>query len=241
MNKNIKQNHFDKFFQNFRNKKWKMVNQSIVSLQDKKVIASELLLRVELEDNFFDNEDIFPDITYDKRFSEVTLGILQVLKNKIKLNNELEGIYFINVVPTDFQLKEFIEEISVLCKEFKEKGSLLGIELSETFSGKQLRSVKIHLDRLKKDGLVIALDDFGKGNLNVKDLEPIPINFIKVDKSLCTSEDLSKSRPLKEVVEYCKKNNISLVAEGIESEEQMRRVIEIGFNYAQGYFFDLPN
>jgi len=241
MNKNSKQNQFNKFFQNFRDKKWKMVNQSIVSLQDKKVIASELLIRVGPEEDFFNNEDIFPDITYDIRFSEVILGVLQELKVKIKLNKGLEDICFVNVVPTDFHLKQFIEEISFLSKEFKEKGRSLGIELSETFTVEQLMSVKVHLDRMQKDGLIIALDDFGKGNLNVRDLEHIPINFIKVDKSLCTSKELSNSRLLKEVVEYSKKKNISLIAEGIESEEQMRHVIELDFDFAQGYLFDLPN
>ena len=42
-------------------------------------------------------------------------------------------------------------------------------------------------------------------------------------------------------MEYSKKKNISLIAEGIESEEQMRHVIELDFDFAQGYFFDLPN
>ena len=102
-------------------------------------------------------------------------------------------------------------------------------------------AVKI-MDSIKSLGAKLAIDDFGSGTASFVALHQFPVDVLKVDRSLvkqiekCTGE----AALLHGLVVMARNLNIKLVAEGIETIEQLKAVQELGCDLLQGYFFAKP-
>jgi EAL domain-containing protein (putative c-di-GMP-specific phosphodiesterase class I) len=120
--------------------------------------------------------------------------------------------------------------------------SCLGIEITETAlihdparSGRELR-------RLAEAGVHISLDDFGTGYSSLSWLTQFPVNVVKVDKSF-TDEvgiDDRKTAIVSAVVAVSHELGFTVVAEGVETEEQAGRLLDLGCDHGQGYLFGRP-
>jgi predicted signal transduction protein with EAL and GGDEF domain len=102
---------------------------------------------------------------------------------------------------------------------------------------------KIVLDQIKALGAGIALDDFGTGETSLSMLELLPIDTLKVDKSfiarLRENED-NKPVVVRSIVELAHDLEMDVIAEGIESETDVRRLRALGCEFGQGFFFGSP-
>ncbi|MGF7184326.1 EAL domain-containing protein (putative c-di-GMP-specific phosphodiesterase class I) [Desulfitispora alkaliphila] len=119
--------------------------------------------------------------------------------------------------------------------------SYIEIEITENlFIEKEEMTIEF-LNRLKEIGVKISLDDFGKGYSSLNYLTYLPIDLIKLDKSLCDKYQESLSmKVIVGIVMLAKSLGIQVVAEGIETEEQYKHIKNTGCHYAQGYFFSKP-
>jgi EAL domain-containing protein (putative c-di-GMP-specific phosphodiesterase class I) len=97
------------------------------------------------------------------------------------------------------------------------------------------------LQRLRTLGVSIALDDFGVGYSSLSYLTAFPFNRVKIDKSFIhrigRSETVAVLAP---IVQLANTLNLSIVAEGIETSEQLRMLRSLGIPFGQGYFFGRP-
>ena len=103
------------------------------------------------------------------------------------------------------------------------------------------------LDKLKdffrKLDIKIAVDDYGTGYSNVNNLLRYMPNYVKIDRSLL-SEIQSKPQKqhfVREVINFCRDNNIMALAEGVETSEELRTVILLGADLIQGYYTARPS
>lgn len=98
------------------------------------------------------------------------------------------------------------------------------------------------LYQFRQAGVGIALDDFGTGYSSISYLKKYPTDVIKIDKSFVQSmTDVSNDKVLCEaIIVMAKKLGIKVVAEGIESQEQLTILKKMGCDYGQGYFFSKP-
>lgn len=98
------------------------------------------------------------------------------------------------------------------------------------------------LDCLKSAGFIILLDDFGAGYSNINYLRRIPIDIIKLDRSLISqlSTDNGSRIIARNVIMMLKELEYIVLAEGVEDRETARMLIEYGCDEAQGYFFSRP-
>ena len=88
-------------------------------------------------------------------------------------------------------------------------------------------------------GISIALDDFGTGYSNLAYLQRYPIDTLKIDKTFIQSGD--DERPLADlIVSLCRTLGMAVVAEGVETQEQLDWVIGRGIEQYQGYLFSKP-
>ena len=101
------------------------------------------------------------------------------------------------------------------------------------------QNVKSVLDQLRSRGIRIALDDFGTGYSSLTHLRDFPIDRVKIDASfvrdICTS--VMSKNIVQAMVVMSRSLGIEVIAEGIETEEQRRTLLEIGCYYGQGYLF----
>jgi EAL domain-containing protein (putative c-di-GMP-specific phosphodiesterase class I) len=97
------------------------------------------------------------------------------------------------------------------------------------------------LERLKRLGVSIALDDFGVGYSSLSYLTAFPFNKVKIDKSFIDRIGRSETvAVLGSIVQLAKTLNLSIVAEGVETFEQVEKIRSLGIALGQGNFFSEP-
>jgi EAL domain-containing protein (putative c-di-GMP-specific phosphodiesterase class I) len=91
-------------------------------------------------------------------------------------------------------------------------------------------------------GVAFALDDFGTGYSSLALLRSMPLSYLKFDRSF--TADLGRDPVTEHLLETCRdlasRMGIALIAEGVETDEQRVRLIDMGVQLAQGYLFSVP-
>jgi EAL domain-containing protein (putative c-di-GMP-specific phosphodiesterase class I) len=98
------------------------------------------------------------------------------------------------------------------------------------------------LTALSAIGVKLALDDFGTGHSSVAGLRDLPLDSVNIDRSFVSSlgDDPNDSAVVGALVELGHALGLSVVAEGVETDEQLARVRDLGCDGAQGYLFSRP-
>lgn len=140
-----------------------------------------------------------------------------------------------------------IEETSQcmqIIKEIEQKKippHLVTLEISEKLPFHRTEQAGKNLMMMKEAGLQISLDDYGIGTTALEDLIKYPIDEVKVAREIV--KEMNKpngERVLRHVQALCLDTNMRAVAEGIETEEQMNKLIDFGYQYGQGYHLSIP-
>ena len=117
----------------------------------------------------------------------------------------------------------------------------LVLEITETVAMDSIHGIWERLHALREDGIQLAMDDFGKGYSSLGTLKDLPFNIIKIDKSFV--QDLAEGRasPLVDaIIAMAHGLGLLVIAEGVESAEQMQVLASKGCDAAQGYYFSQP-
>ena len=95
---------------------------------------------------------------------------------------------------------------------------------------------------IEKWNAKLAIDDFGSGYNNEATLLEITPNFVKIDMEIIRGihEDVNRQQITKNLIDYAKGRNIKIIAEGVETREELEKIIELGADYIQGYYFSKP-
>lgn len=118
----------------------------------------------------------------------------------------------------------------------------LTLEVTESSIMEDLGRSVLVLQCLRDIGVRISIDDFGTGHSSLAQLRNIPVHELKIDKSfvmdLCS--DRQNKAIVKATIELAHSLGLSVVAEGVEDEQTMRRISSLGVEVAQGYFISKP-
>ena len=118
----------------------------------------------------------------------------------------------------------------------------LVLELTETVMMRDVAVTSARLEELRELGVKIAIDDFGTGYSSLGYLRDIPVDVLKVDRSFITGlEDNPRQQDLvSAVIQLGHTLGLKVVAEGVETEDQLRLLSRMGARYAQGYYLGRP-
>jgi len=119
---------------------------------------------------------------------------------------------------------------------------LLRLEVTESVLIDNFESARELLEQYSEAGIKILLDDFGTGYSSLSYLHQFPINVLKVDRSFVSEMEKREENMaiIKTIKTLASSLNMEVVAEGIETEEQLTILNAIDFEYGQGYFFSKP-
>jgi len=117
--------------------------------------------------------------------------------------------------------------------------SRITIELTETAYFEQDQEHTVALEELRGQGIKIAIDDFGTGYSSFSYLEKGHFDLIKIDRKFVKNieEGSTKFNIVKMMTELAHKLNVKVVAEGVESEQELKVLANVGVDYMQGYLF----
>ncbi|HOK63250.1 MAG TPA: EAL domain-containing protein, partial [Soehngenia sp.] len=142
-----------------------------------------------------------------------------------------------NIVNNLEYLKKLISELSIVYDFSKTY-----FEITETSLIENLESSCEALKAIKEANGKIALDDFGVGYSSLSYLQVLSIDMIKIDKSFVDSIDINpeNKKILSMIINLSHELGMKVLAEGVETKEQLNNIIEMGCDYAQGYYFYKP-
>ena len=148
----------------------------------------------------------------------------------------------VNVSARQFQQAAFIATIHELLKENGLDPRLLEIELTEGSIMKDPSKAIEKLQELRKMGIKIAIDDFGTGYCSLSYLKRFPIDTLKIDKSfvadVCVDKD--DAAIVRTIVTLGHALGVNVVAEGVETAEQLEYLMSVGCDVLQGFLFSKP-
>ncbi len=159
------------------------------------------------------------------------LSIMQKLGLNIKIA--------INISSKQLTQNHLEHTLKTIIKESGIDPSLLELEVTESFLMENIKQVEIALTNLKKIGINTAIDDFGTGYSSLARLKKLPISKLKIDKSFIgdipTDED--DMQIASTIIALAKQLNLDVVAEGVETKEQVDFLKAQGCTLMQGYYF----
>lgn len=224
------------------NKYLSSVYQPIVSLRDGNVHAYEALSRILYTDAAINIAQLFEgaaEIGYLWELEKICRT--NALKNAIDKPNGVK--LFINVDGnvlrdskfqkgfTKEKLKKYFLDTKDIVFEITERSDFDDHEL--------LRNIMNHY---KEQGYEVALDDLGSGYSGLNRLQNIKPGYVKIDYELIHDihKDKSKKSLVRMLARHCNDMDYKLIAEGIESEEELKCLINLGVEYGQGFFLGKP-
>jgi len=148
----------------------------------------------------------------------------------------------VNVSPMQFIRPDFINTITEVLAQTQFPAHLLELEITEGIFIRDLNVAVARIRELQRLGLSIALDDFGTGYSSLSYLQRMPIDAVKLDRSFVsdlTTESATVSM-VRSVLEMASALNLRVVTEGVETEEQLQILRELGCEEAQGYLLGRP-
>jgi EAL domain-containing protein (putative c-di-GMP-specific phosphodiesterase class I) len=148
----------------------------------------------------------------------------------------------VNISAAEFRGANFLDGVLAILEETRLDPSRLELELTEGVLVRQTEATASTLRVLKAEGVTLAIDDFGTGYSSLSYLTKFPIDTLKIDQSFVrqistAGEDTSM---VAAILDMAKSLKLTVIAEGVESDEELEFLKAHDCDFAQGYFFCRP-
>ena len=163
----------------------------------------------------------------------------------IKSINETEDANYIiavNVSPIEIRSSEFLQNLDRIVMETGIKPEWLEIEITENVFLESAEGIILKLNQIKEKGIRISLDDFGTGYSSLSYLKRLPISTLKIDMEFIKDLEFDKDsvKMVESIIVMAHNLGAVVVAEGVETENQVILLKSISCDRLQGYYFSKP-
>jgi diguanylate cyclase (GGDEF)-like protein/PAS domain S-box-containing protein len=222
--------------------------QPIVSLQTGEIFAVEALVRWEHPERGLLNPDEFVSLAEDSDLV-VPMGeqVLRAACFRAKEWQEAHPrtpplVMSVNLSARQLSRPDLAETVEGILKETELEGSCLTLDVTETVYVRTLAGNTATLDRLRDLEARIFIDDFGVGYSSLAYLKRLPADALKIDRSFVKGlgEDVEDTAIVHMIIELAHTLGLEVIAEEVETNEQVALLKEMGCNMAQGYHFTKP-
>ncbi len=148
----------------------------------------------------------------------------------------------VNMSARQFNKKNITELIGDILQETGLSPEYLGIEITESVIMQDVKSTIAKLKKMHKMGITLSIDDFGTGYSSLSYLKLFPIDNLKIDQSFVfnITSDSTDAAIAASVILLAHSMNLKVVAEGVETQEQLEVLRRQGCDYVQGFLFSRP-
>ena len=148
----------------------------------------------------------------------------------------------VNLSAQDLQRSNLLEEVDQILAQTHMSGDCLTLELTESMLIEDIQSTILLLSQLKARGIQISIDDFGTGYSSLSYLHRLPIDNLKVDRSFVNQiqEGKRNHQIVETIATLSAQLELDAIAEGIETQQQLELLQQLGYKFGQGYLFSKP-
>ncbi|MEH6813599.1 MAG: EAL domain-containing protein [Motiliproteus sp.] len=148
----------------------------------------------------------------------------------------------VNISPRQFGQGDFVEGVKALLQRYPQVVSYLELELTESMLVENVDQAIQQMRELKSLGLKFSIDDFGTGYSSLRYLKDLPLDQLKIDQSFVRDLDVDEnSRAIVDTIIVMARNlKLDIIAEGVETEEELNALAQMGCLNYQGFLFARP-
>ncbi len=161
---------------------------------------------------------------------------------ELSLNTDKKFKMAINLSEVQIRDEEIVDYISKSLKKYNLDATYIELEITESIIMKSADKNIKTLEKIKRLGVTLALDDFGTGYSSLSYLRTLPIDVLKIDKSFIDGILIEEKSEyiINSIIELSHYLNLLVVAEGVETKEQLVYLEKSGCDIIQGYYFSKP-
>ncbi|WP_088104363.1 putative bifunctional diguanylate cyclase/phosphodiesterase [Halalkalibacter urbisdiaboli] len=150
-------------------------------------------------------------------------------------------IVSVNVSAAFFKRKDFVSRVEAALALSQLEPKYICLEVTENTAILQIEDIQNKLWQLKNKGMCVSLDDFGTGYSSLSQLRYFPIDTLKIDQSFVRDSKAKENEAIvKLIIAMAKSLGVTVLCEGVETEEQLGLIRNEGCNHAQGFLFSKP-
>ena len=222
--------------------------QPLVSLETGQIVGFEALLRWEDPDRgmVFPNEFVpvaeETGLIIPIGWWGLEQGCRQLKEWQDRFPRDVPLTMAMNISAKQFEQPDLVEQIATQLSRFELPPASVHIEITESSLMSNVDSSAGVLQQLWDRSLRLHIDDFGTGYSSLSYLCRLPIHTLKIDRSFVErmGEADSDLEIVKTIIRLAKNLGLSIIAEGVETKDQLDQLIELGCEEAQGYLFSQP-
>lgn len=232
--------------QAIKNQQLNVVYQPVISIKEKRVNKFEALVRWNNQGEWVSPEEfiqIAEEFSLIKELGQLVLSQACIVLQQLKQQGLNDVVFNINRSVYEIPLnqsenKQWLNTIA----HYGLQPSDICFELTESALAPDKRNNEILFNLLRDAGCTIALDDFGTGYSSLGYIRRIPIDYIKIDRSFITDMSTNKDDNIlvSTIIAMSKALGKKVVAEGVETKEQLNLLSALACDFIQGYLFSKP-
>ena len=227
-----------------KNNQFLLHYQPIFELEGEVVIGAEALLRWEHPRHGLISANKFLHIA-EKTGVITQLGeyvFNEAIQQRKRISHSDEFTITVNLSLKEMQVEALIPKLEKLFEQYQVRRSSINLDVSESTAIENIEKTSNDFKLLNDFGLSLSLDNFGAGASSFKYLALLPINLIKIDRSLIFDLTLNVTHQttVKAIIDMAHTFGYKVVAEGVESKEEASLLTSLKCNYVQGYLYSKP-
>lgn len=146
----------------------------------------------------------------------------------------------VNVSRADIYLVDVAAELHALVERYGIEPSLIEVEITESAYSERPDRIVAAFDALAERGFTVLMDDFGSGYSSLNMLKDINVDVLKIDMRFLDRDDRRSKDIMESVIRMARWLDLPVIAEGVETREQVNFLLDVGCSYAQGYYYARP-
>ncbi len=230
------------------NQEFKTFYQAIVSLADWKIFGFEALVRWQHPTRGLVSPAEFIPLAEETGII-LWLGrwVLQEACRqmafwKAQFQDSAPQVICVNLSARQFAQPDLVSQLAQILEETKLDPGQLKLEMTESLVMQNVATASAMLKEMKSLGVLLGIDDFGTGYSSLSYLSRFPIDTLKVDGSFVSriGEDKENLEIVRTIITLAHNLKMDVIAEGVETAEQLSQLRDLGCEYGQGYYFSRP-
>ncbi len=228
------------------NKEFLVYYQPKVSVRDEALCGCEALVRWCKNDVIVPPMDFVPVLEENGAVCELDFYVLEQVCRDIRdwIDRGITPVNIsVNFSKQHIRNRGVADRILSIIDRYNVDHSLIEVELTEMSGYDDFENLSAFVNKIKSMGIKVSIDDFGTGYSSLNMLTELEVDVVKLDRALtrCVETEYSKTKLLLlNIVDMVHKLNYKALAEGVETDEQLEFLRNIGCSMVQGFLYDKP-